>query len=109
MSAAPSRDPSGEAAGLDLVETRRGVRLRLRVRAGGRANAIVGFHGGALKLTVTPPPERGKANRAVIALLAKRLGLAAGAVEIVSGAGSPDKVVELPIDRDRLLDRLRAG
>ena len=82
---------------------------RAAVRAGGRANAIVGFHGGVLKLTVTPPPERGKANRAVIALLAKRLGLAAGAVEIVSGAGSPDKVVELPIDRDRLLDRLRAG
>jgi uncharacterized protein YggU (UPF0235/DUF167 family) len=83
---------------LELVETPTGTRLRLRVRAGARKNALLGPHAGALKLSVTTAPEKGKANRAVIALLAGVLELPASAIEIVAGATSPDKVVmvELP-------------
>jgi uncharacterized protein (TIGR00251 family) len=57
----------------------------------------MGVHGGALKLSVKAPPERGKANREVLALVSDAFGLAASDVEIVSGETSPDKVVRLPL------------
>lgn len=91
---------------LDLVELPGGVRLRLRVKAGGRRNALLGTHAGALKLSVTTAPEKGKANRAVLSLLADRLGIPASSIELISGIASPDKVVLLPLDRRALLRRL---
>ena len=65
--------------------------LRLRVSPGARKTRIAGPHGGALKLSVTQPPERGKANEGVVALLAQALGVAARDVEILSGHTSQDK------------------
>ena len=44
---------------------------------------------------MTAPPERGKANKAALALLAKRLGVASGRIEIVGGQRSRDKVVAI--------------
>ena len=74
-----------------------GVACRLKVKAvpGASRSEIVGRLGEALKIRVTAPPEGGKANREILALLAGRLGLAAAAVTLVSGASSPAKVVEL--------------
>jgi len=92
---------------LDLKDARGGLRLKLRVKAGGRRDALLGTHGGALKLSVRAAPEKGKANRAVIALLAEELGIPVASIELVSGAASPDKVVELALDRRTLLRRLR--
>lgn len=69
--------------------------LRLRVSPGARQARILGVHGGALKLAVAEPPERGKANAGVISLLSKALGVAARDVEIVSGAASQDKRVAI--------------
>lgn len=54
---------------------------------------VVGRHGDAWKLRVTAPPERGRANDAVVALLAQTVGIPSGDVELVAGAGSRDKVV----------------
>ncbi|MBX3475034.1 MAG: DUF167 domain-containing protein [Planctomycetes bacterium] len=65
--------------------------LRLRVSPGARKARIAGCHGGALKLSVTEPPERGKANEGVIALVASALGLPARDLEIVAGHTSQDK------------------
>jgi uncharacterized protein (TIGR00251 family) len=91
---------------LELTETAGGVRLKLRVKAGGRKNAILGPHAGALKLSVTAAPEKGKANRAVLSLLADALELPASSLEILSGQTSPDKVVLIPLSSERLLERL---
>jgi uncharacterized protein YggU (UPF0235/DUF167 family) len=44
---------------------------------------------------VAAPPERGKANDAVLALLAEALDVPRSSLSIVSGEGSRDKVVEL--------------
>jgi uncharacterized protein len=71
------------------------TRLRLRVSPGSDRAEIVGRHGEAWKVRVTAPPERGRANQAVVRLLAERLGLPAGELEVVSGLASRDKVVEL--------------
>ncbi len=82
---------------LDLVENSAGTRLRLRVKAGARRNAITGLHAGALKLSVTSAPELGRANRAVLALVAKTLDLPPSALVLLSGESSPDKVILIPL------------
>jgi len=82
---------------LELIPVANGTRLRLRVKPGARKTAIVGVHGGALKVAVAAAPEKGKANRAVVKLLAEALGVPASAVTIASGETSQDKVVEIAL------------
>jgi uncharacterized protein (TIGR00251 family) len=71
------------------------TRLRLRVSAGARSNAIVGRHGDGWKVRVIDPPEDGKANDAVLRLIAERLRIPGASVALVSGPASRDKIVEL--------------
>jgi uncharacterized protein YggU (UPF0235/DUF167 family) len=71
------------------------TRLRLRVSAGAGRSEVVGRHGEAWKLRVRPAPERGRANEAVLRLLADRLDLPVADLELVAGATGRDKVVEL--------------
>lgn len=94
---------------LELTAVDGGTLLRLRVKPGARRTAIVGVHGGRLKVAVNAPPERGKANDAVIALLAKTLGLPLGAVAIVSGHTSQDKVAVVALGSDALRAKLAIG
>ena len=53
------------------------------------------LHDGRLKVAVTSPPVDGEANAAVIELLAKTLGVARGAVEVVAGATSRRKTIKV--------------
>jgi len=71
------------------------TRLRLRVAPGAAKAGVVGRHGEAWKLRVAAPPQRGKANEAVLELLAETLALPRSDVTLVSGAASRDKIVEL--------------
>lgn len=71
------------------------TRLQLRVSPGGRRAEIIGRHGEAWKVRVAAPPEDGKANEAVVRLLAATLDLPKGDVILVSGHGGRDKVVSL--------------
>jgi uncharacterized protein (TIGR00251 family) len=86
----------------------RSTRLRLRVSPGARSNAIVGKHGEGWKVRVTAAPEAGKANDAVLRLLAERLDLPGTSVTLVSGPASRDKIVELSgidaVEVERRLD-----
>ena len=56
---------------------------------------VAGWLGDALKVRVAAPPERGRANEAVVALLAATLGVPARTISVVSGHGGRDKLVEL--------------
>ena len=71
------------------------TRLRLRVAPGAAKAAVIGRHGDAWKLRVAAAPERGKANDAVVTLLAETLSVPPRSVSIVSGTASRDKIVEL--------------
>jgi uncharacterized protein (TIGR00251 family) len=71
------------------------TRLRLRVSPGGRRAEIVGRHGDAWKVRVTEAPEQGRANEAVVRLLADTLAVPRNAVTVVSGHTGRDKIVEL--------------
>ena len=82
------------------------TRLKLRVSPRAKRNAILGLRGDTLKVSVTAPPERGKANDAVVALLAEALGVAPSSIELVSGGASKDKVVEVDLGAEEIARRL---
>ncbi|HEU5362047.1 MAG TPA: DUF167 domain-containing protein [Gaiellaceae bacterium] len=83
------------------------TRLQLRVSPGSGGSAVVGRHGAGWKVRVGAPPTAGRANDALVRLLADTLGVRARDVEIVSGHGSRDKIVALadlePDETERLL------
>jgi uncharacterized protein (TIGR00251 family) len=70
-------------------------RLSLKVVPGSSRDEIVGWLGDSLKVKVKAPPEKGRANEAVVALLAERLGTDASSIAVVSGHSSPAKVLEV--------------
>jgi uncharacterized protein (TIGR00251 family) len=70
-------------------------RLAIKVVPGSSRSGIAGWLGDTLRVRVTAPAERGKANAAVEALLREVLGLSAGGATIVSGSSSPRKIVEI--------------
>jgi uncharacterized protein (TIGR00251 family) len=79
--------------GLKLEDVDDGVRIRVRVSPGSRREAIVGLHGDRLKIAVTAPPERGRANQAVTDFLARILGSPRSAVRVVAGHTTRDKTL----------------
>ena len=71
------------------------VRISVRVSPGARRTELVGRHGDGWRVRVAAPPERGRANEALVVHLAELLGVPRGGVRLVAGAGSRDKVVEI--------------
>ena len=71
------------------------TRLRLRVSPGAGRTAIVGRYGEGWKIRVTAAPEGGRANDAVLRLLAEALAVPRDALTLVSGHSGRDKIVEL--------------
>ena len=71
------------------------VRLKVKVVPGSSRDGIVGWLEDALKIKVTAPPEKGRANEAVVSLLAERLGLPADAVSVASGHSSASKTIAI--------------
>jgi uncharacterized protein (TIGR00251 family) len=68
-----------------------GVVLLVRAAPGSRENRIRGWHGNALKISVTDVPEKGKANQALAELLVKALKLRRSQLTLLSGETSRDK------------------
>jgi uncharacterized protein (TIGR00251 family) len=77
---------------LDLRTHKLGSTLRLAVRPGAPRTAALGVHGGALRLAVAAPPEKGRANREALRWLSRALGLPAAAVELLAGETDRHKV-----------------
>lgn len=69
--------------------------INVKVVPGASRSRVVGRYGDAVKVQIAAPPEAGKANRALVELLAGVLGVARGQIEIVSGHNRPRKVVRV--------------
>jgi hypothetical protein len=88
-----------------------GVRVRLRVQPRARRHAVAGLvpeaDGGlALKVAVNAAPADGKANAAVIGLLAREWGLPKSRLSVVAGAADRRKTIHLQGDPRRLMQAL---
>jgi len=83
------------------------ARLKLHVTPGARDEQIVGWQGDSLRVRVRARPEKGRANEAVLQLLADRLDLARSRLALVRGGASRDKLVEVEgLSADELRARL---
>lgn len=82
------------------------MRLSLKVIPKSSRDRIVGWVGDRLKVQVTAAPERGKANDAVVEVLAKALGVPRSAIRITAGETSPLKTVEIQGEESVLASRL---
>ena len=76
---------------IELQSHEDGVIVPVRARPAARKNAIDGVHDGAVRVSVTAAPEKGKANKAIAELLAKTLGVRKSDVRLLSGDASPQK------------------
>ena len=65
----------------------------IRVQPKSSKDQVVGYREGVLQLRVTAPPDKGRANAAVLSMLAQALGVAKSRVRIVRGQTSRNKVV----------------
>ncbi|MCL4289284.1 MAG: DUF167 domain-containing protein [Thermoleophilia bacterium] len=73
----------------------RPARVSVRVSPGAARTEIVGRHGDGWKARVAAPAERGRANQALLELVATTLGVERRRVRLVSGQTSRDKVIEV--------------
>ncbi len=88
------------AVGDDAVE------LAVHASPGAGRTQVVGRHGDALKVRVAAPPERGRANEALAALLAEAFGVGAKDVTLVGGETSRSKRFRLVVDPAAFEERL---
>jgi uncharacterized protein len=83
-----------------------GASLRVRAAPGARATGTAGLRGGALRVRVAASPVDGKANAALLAFLAGRLGLRPRDLRLAAGRSGRDKLVVI---RGRTPEQVRAG
>ncbi|PHS79537.1 MAG: hypothetical protein COB59_01050 [Rhodospirillaceae bacterium] len=93
-----------------LVED--GVKVRVRLKPSGRAICTDGVMQNVdglsvLKATVTQVPENGKANLALIKLLAKEWKLAKSTLQVLQGHTSRNKVLHISGNADQLAKTLQ--
>ncbi len=69
--------------------------LPVKAVPGSRHDSIVGPLGDRLKVRTSAPPEGGRANRAICALVAKALGVRPNEVTVASGATHPEKTLRI--------------
>lgn len=83
------------------------ARISVHVTPRASNDEILGFEEDTLRVRVTAPPARDRANRAMERLLARRLDLRPSAVRVVSGQTARQKVVEVEgIEEAELRSRL---
>ena len=71
------------------------VSLSIKVVPGASRDRVVGRYGDAIKVQVSAPPEGGKANQAVVQLIAAALGVRPNEVQIAKGHARSRKVVQI--------------
>lgn len=78
-----------------ITGTKNGIMLTVKAVPGSSKDAIAGILGDMLKIKVSAAPEKGKANKSIIALLSKKLGIAKKDIEIISGTTAAVKQIQI--------------
>ena len=77
------------------TQTQAGIALNVRVVPRAARNEIAGELGDAIKVRLQAPPVEGKANRALVAFLADRLGIRKGDLTVETGLHYPEKTLRI--------------
>jgi len=109
----PAASDTRPEPALPFLRSASGVVVRLRVTPRARRTGVVGLVADAngdacLKVSVNAAPEDGRANDAVLALLAKEWRLPRGALSLKAGCADRRKTVSVAGDPDQLMPALRA-
>lgn len=92
---------------LDVKQSDGGVILTVKVVPGSSRTSIAGQLDGMVKIKISAPPEKGKANQSLIEFLAKHLGVKKNEIEIIAGSANPVKKVKiLNISAEKVLKHL---
>ncbi len=95
---------------LEVNEKTDGVVIHVRAQPGARRNAVTGTHDGALKIAVSAAPERGKANEAIIEVLANYLSVPRFNIQQISGATHRQKAFYIKgITAEMVMQKLSAS
>jgi uncharacterized protein (TIGR00251 family) len=89
---------------LQLRETADGVEILVKVTPGTSRDAVLGERDGVLRVAVSAAPEKGKANKAACALIAKTLGVAKSRISVIRGETARNKKIlvrDVPSDKIR--------
>ena len=103
-----------QRGGLDYCPAMTGTRITVRVTPKAQADRLDGWGADAdgapvLRLRVRAVPDKGRANKAVIALMARATGLPKSAVSIIAGATSRTKTVSLEAPPEEVSVRIAAA
>lgn len=79
------------------------MKLHIRVSPNAKQSSVLGWephplYGKVLRLRIAAPPTDGKANEAIIAFMAKTLGLSKSSITLDKGSSSRDKTLLTPDD-----------
>jgi uncharacterized protein (TIGR00251 family) len=80
---------------LSVKERGEAVRFGVRVQPRSSREGVIGVMDGSLRVALTAPPVDGEANAALVAFLAKKLGVSRRDVVIVQGETGRSKVIEV--------------
>ena len=90
-----------------ISEHEAGLLLPVRAQPGARKSGVLGEQAGSLKIAVTAPPEDGRANKALVEVLAEALGLKRSQIELVRGQTHREKLFLVRgMTRDELSKRI---
>lgn len=85
------------------------MKIALKVTPGARRNEILGWEddypqiGRVLRVKIAAPPVEGKANKEIVAFMAKTLGIPKSAVELLHGSTGRIKLIQVPDEADLAL------
>jgi uncharacterized protein (TIGR00251 family) len=95
---------------IELIPHAEGTVIAVSAQPGARRPGVLGERNGALRLAVSAPPDKGKANAALADLLAETIGCKASAVRLLSGQASRQKRFLIEgMGPEEIRDRLRAA
>ncbi len=78
---------------INVTENDSGIIIPVKVQPNASKERIVGEYNGQLKIAVTAPPEKGKANKAIIKLLAEKLNIRVSSIKVIAGETSREKKI----------------
>ncbi|MBI2341364.1 MAG: DUF167 domain-containing protein [Deltaproteobacteria bacterium] len=82
--------------------------IKFHVQPGARKNEITGKYGDAIKVKLITPPVEGRANEALIELLAEKLGIAKSKIILVRGAASRQKLLSIDAPETLILSLFKS-